>query len=133
LGKETGLDTLANGTKESRHLLVSVREAEEEVEKDRFDLNDKLAQAEEARAKLMVSGKVLKEKVECLQNYLTFVEQQGVLPEAVHYRKLLKATKHLTSAGGKKVKCFVSYAWQPDKSENAKLQAKFVKIKGIYI
>ena len=123
-------ETQSNGVKDSQHLLVSVRQAEEEVEKDRFDLNDKLAQAEEARSKLMTSEKVLKEKVECLQNYLSFVEQQGVLPEAVHYRKLLKAVKHINPPGVKRVKCFISYAWQPDKDDNAKLQAKLVKIKG---
>ena len=123
-------ETQSNGVKDSHHLLVSVRQAEEEVEKDRFDLNDKLAQAEEARSKLMTSEKVLKEKVECLQNYLNFVEQQGVLPEAVHYRKLLKAVKHINPPGVKRVKCFISYAWQPDKDDNAKLQAKLVKIKG---
>jgi chromosome segregation ATPase len=92
-------ETQQNGVKESQHLLISVKEANEEVEKDRTDLTEKLVKAEEARAKLAASEKVLKERVECLQNFLSFVEQQGLLPEAVHFRKLLKAIKHLPLPG----------------------------------
>jgi len=48
--------------------------------------------------------------------------------QAVHFRNLLKATKHLKST--KKVRCFISYAWQPRKEDNAALQAQLVKLKG---
>jgi SEFIR domain len=66
-----------------------------------------------------------------LEKYLAIVEQQGMLPGVVHYHNLLKAVKQINKRSGmKQIKCFISYAWQPDKQENAALQAKLVKLKG---
>ena len=120
----------AKGTKESSQMLVSVRDANSEVERDRFEYNDKTAKAEDARVRLTKSEEELQEKIERLNSYIVIVEQQGMQPEAAHFRELLKATKHLSSSLSRtKIKCFVSYAWQPEKRENATLQAKIVKIK----
>lgn len=115
---------------QSLRLLSSVKDANAEVEKDRLYLSEKLAKAEEARERLAASETMLKERVEVLQNFLSFVEHEGVLPETVHYNKLLKAIKHVTPASEKKIKCFISYAWQPNQKDNANLQAKLIKLKG---
>jgi Skp family chaperone for outer membrane proteins len=116
---------------QSLQLLSSVKEANAEVEKDRLYLSEKLAKAEEAKEKLQASEKLLKERVEILQSFLSFVEHEGLLPEAVHFKKLLKSIKYLSSSSPsqKRIKCFISYAWQPNQTDNANLQAKLVKIK----
>lgn len=64
----------------------------------RSHFNHKMAIAEEARAKLMASERELNKKVKLLESYLALVERQGLLPEAVHFRDLLNATKHLIAS-----------------------------------
>jgi hypothetical protein len=117
----------STSTKGADNLVASVRDAQQDVQQYSYDLAAKLAQAEEAREKLTESEILLKERVKRLEMFLTYVEQQGLLPHAMHFRNLLKAIKHLKHT--KKVKCFISYAWQPSKEDNASLQAKLVKLK----
>lgn len=65
-----------------------------------------------------------------LKKYIAIIEQQGLLPQTVFYHSLLEETASLLSqAGHKKLRCFISYAWNPDKSQNAALQAKLVNMK----
>ena len=59
------------------------------------------------------------------------VEDQGLLPGADGYQNLLGGVKELIGYNAvKHVKCFISYAWQPNVQENALLQAKLIKLKG---
>lgn len=118
-------ETLEKGEKESQELLHSIREKKEEVEFLRRDLLDKMALAERARIKLESSKLDLKQRVKSMEKYLELVEHK----ETVHFRKLLNATKHLLYASHPKVKCFVSYAWQPDPNDNVALQTQLLKIK----
>lgn len=126
-------DSKANDSKSSTELISGVKAANVQVVKDKEDYEIKFFSAENARQKLEQSEKELKEKVECLQNYLSIVEQQGMLPEVLIYRNFLKTVKRvqLATIQNNAVKCFISYAWNPDKKLNAELQAKLTKLKGI--
>jgi hypothetical protein len=67
-------------------------------------------------------------RVDSLENWLTLMEHQVPLPEAQCFSDLLHAIQHVNPAVTKK-RCFISYAWNVDKKENTKLQAKLVQIK----
>lgn len=92
-------------------ILLQVDKANEQVLKDKEHLAEQLAQTEAARAKLRESELELQKQLETLRKYestgderelgylhilllaryLEIVKQQGLLPEAAHFRGLLKA------------------------------------------
>lgn len=118
----------------SSDLMNSVKEAHETVTRDKEAVQDKQIileqtkmELEELKAKLVASEDKLKQRQLCFEGYIALVEQQGLLPESRPFHNLLKSTKH--GYTGKKMKCFISYAWNPDNVENAKLQAKLAKMK----
>lgn len=80
-------------------------------------------QSEEAKVKLEESEKELREKLENLEKYINIV-----FPEIVCYREHLKAVKDIVK-NNPKVKCLISYAWNPDKKLNSELQAQLKKLK----
>jgi hypothetical protein len=112
-------------------LLSSVCDTNTRVTRHLEDLTLKLKKAEEARAKLAESERLLQAKVACLESFLAIVEDQGLLTGAENYQNLLVGVKELIGYNAvKNVKCFISYTWQPNIQDNALLQAKLIKKKG---
>lgn len=118
-----------NDQRTSSQLMMSVDQAGQDVEKSTEDLVKKLESAGKFQKILMEKEKILQDRVESLQKYLNIVEQQGMLPEAKHYFKLLKSAKRIGRRKMREGKCFISYAWNPDKDANEKLQKRLAKLK----
>lgn len=114
-------ESIANSKKTSNELLASLHEANENVERLQEELD-------EVKTKLKESAEQLKIREACFESYLSLMERQGMSPKARHFHDHLKLVKH--RGVPKKVKCFISYAWDPDVAENAKLQGRLVRLKG---
>lgn len=111
---------------DSANMLTVVKEASDQVAVNEREWKELQLKADEALHKFVQSKKSMQDKVETLENWLSLLEHQVPLPEVKCLNELLRAVQHMNTA---KKKCFISYAWNVDKKENIKLQAKLIQLK----